>query len=736
LRFILKSIHVSEISISTIHVADGRELGDSPQVFVHDPPKTGLRQNDTLLVFLDLPNASVEVCEEVAQTLYRCYYQSPGGITTGLRLAVRLACERLNEFNRGLIQPVLGSLSCAVISGENVVIGQSGPAIAYARAADGSFERITPNDEQRPIGVGYAEMYFVNFAWQAGDAFVLTGQQSISPDVSERLIKNCMAKGDGRMVAGYLNANVKTGHMVGIAFTVNVRTSVGELETWEETQGTIPSTAKIAQILAKSEQKQAKQGAHHNATQDGASSSNPPNTAGAPTPTIKLPALDTAKIKSALAPIGQWLGRVGRSAGAAASQAATTAQREAGKVGRQMLPGDVLPTSKTTASKKTSSAGEADRKNSLMWLLLAIALPVIVTWLVTTMYLTLSGEAERKQWRDDAQASITAASALNASPDLVQTALRTIADYQKKVPEDRGFDADRVRLTDQLDRLTRVTRVKPIKLTDLQPTTGTRRLAAFDHGVYVLDTGTNTAEQYVLNTDRKGIANKPVSLNNGPFPSAVRDISWATPLNTRWNPADGAMMFSNESIYFYSSDNGKIIPVKIPSAPAVNRVIAGELYNSQFYMLDAGAGQLWRYVLGNDSVPRGSAYFATPVTNLQDAIDVAIDGGVFVLKRNPQEPILRYLTARQQPFRLKDVPQQFVEPVAIASSTNDPSAGFIYVGDAKLGLIIQLNKDGEFIRQFRGENDEFVGMQDMSLDFSNNTMYVVSPNKLTMMKID
>ena len=101
---------MSEITVSTIHVADGRELGESPQVFVQDPPKYGLRTDDTLIVFLDLPNASVEVCNELSRTLSKCYYQSPGGITTGLRLAVRLASEKLNDFNRGLIQPVTGSL--------------------------------------------------------------------------------------------------------------------------------------------------------------------------------------------------------------------------------------------------------------------------------------------------------------------------------------------------------------------------------------------------------------------------------------------------------------------------------------------------------------------------------------------------------------------------------------------------------------------------------------------------
>lgn len=747
---------MSEISVSTIHVADGRELGESPQVFVQEPPKHGQRIDDTLIVFLDLPNASPEACNDLARTLSKCYYQSPGGITTGLRLAVRLASEKLNDFNRGLIQPVTGSLSCAVISKDSVVIGQCGPALAYARAPGGSFERITPPEGQRPIGVGYAEMFFVNFSWQPGDAFVMTGIRSIGPDVSERLINVCMGKGDARMVAGYLNANIKTGSMTGVAFTVNVRTNVGEINEFAE------SVHPVADHDAHYDA-----GDHDHLTAYDDDPANAPAPRAKPAPAAaksapKLPTLppinvDWAKVKSAVAPIGAafnhkvlpMLGRARTAAGDVAGRAAESAQRGVSTVGRQILPGDVAPPSaeaprRPAPKASPASLADTDRRARLIWMLLACLLPVIVAWLTATMYLSLSGDMERKQWRDQTTAAIEVARAANASPDLIQKAIKAIADYQAKVPDNREFDAERQRLATQLDSTLRVTRIKATTLATFAGPPAARRIAATDQGVYSLNTTSGVAEQYLLNPSRTGVVNdKPMMLalgGNPNLPAGTRDVVWATQRGGRWSVADGALIFAGDSAYFYNANSAQMAAIKLPASTPVNKAVAGEVYNGQFYILDAGAGQLWRYQMGADNNPRGSGYFVpaagAALPSFPDAVDVAIDGNVYVLRRNAQEPISRFNNGKPAPLRLDALPQPFSEPVAIALNTSEQNTGFIFVADAKLGLVVQLNKDGGFVRQYRAEGDDFQGLQDISVDPVSNTLYIVTANKLLLMKID
>ena len=48
---------MSNISFSSIHVDNGQELGETPQVSIHSAGRNTLRAGDQLIVFFDLPNA-------------------------------------------------------------------------------------------------------------------------------------------------------------------------------------------------------------------------------------------------------------------------------------------------------------------------------------------------------------------------------------------------------------------------------------------------------------------------------------------------------------------------------------------------------------------------------------------------------------------------------------------------------------------------------------------------------
>ncbi len=213
-----------DVSFSSINVINGEELGDTPQVSLQVAGKRAAHADEMLLIFLDLPNASPSTCADIARTLNDAFMRAPGGMTSALRLAVKLANDRVLQLNKGAppSQRLEGSITCALVAGESVIIAQAGPAIAFARSDSGAFEVITPYETTQIVGISPSvDVQFNNFAVQPGDVFVLTGTRS-TVGVSDELIRVCMAKGDARMVAGYLNANVKHGRMIGVALSVDV----------------------------------------------------------------------------------------------------------------------------------------------------------------------------------------------------------------------------------------------------------------------------------------------------------------------------------------------------------------------------------------------------------------------------------------------------------------------------------------------------------------------------------
>ena len=690
-----------EVRHSTIHVVDGQERGDAPQVWVQPAGKRTPRPGETLIVFLDLPAASPSMCADLLRTLGDAYWRAPGGVTTALRLAIKLANDRLIELNRGVPagQQIHGSLTCAVINDHSLIIAQAGPAIAYARSRSGAFERIEPPDAPVPIGSGHnSEPSFTHFAWQSGDVIILTGAGSCASGL-DPLIEACMSKGEPRMVAGYLNANVRQGKMIGVALSV-------------ETQ---PGPSLGARTMGAA------------AAPPAAIAAPPP----APPPAQEpVPQVESAPAAERLSRMTQTLSTAGAAAATTMSNAARSVQRSLTAFGGQLLP----------ASTITS----AERSRAVMFGLAAAAvlLPIVVALVVSVLYFQFSGEAERQQLQNAARAQVEAARSAT-EPAAIKSewtaALDAIATYEAQNPADtESFVEEKRQAYAQLDRAAQITRISPVALSDLTPASGRRRIGAASLGIYLLDTGANVAEYYVLNAGRNAITGKPVPLT---FPAGVTatsgllDITWATPSSSRWR-TEGSILFGNTTIFEYSAATSQITPIELPPTGEARpqQVASGELYNDTVYLLDIGTGQIWRYTYQNGVFTRADTYFRSPFSQLRESVDFAIDGAVYVLSRNGA--VSKYFGRAPVPFNMTNLPIPFGDVVALDVSGPDQNSGNVFIADARHGAIFMLSKTGAFLKQYRAVEDVFVNLHDISLDPTSNTLYVVTPTHLYSFKVD
>ncbi len=690
-----------EVKHATIHVVDGQERGDSSQVWVQPAGKRTPRLGETLIIFLDLPSASPSMCADLLRTLSDAYWRAPGGVTTALRLAVKFANDRLIELNRGVPagQQIQGSLTCAVINDYSLIIAQTGPAIAYARSRSGAFERIEPPDGRAPdgrapIGSGRnSEPSFTHFAWQPGDVIILTGAGSCANGF-DPLIEACMSKGEPRMVAGYLNANVKQGKMIGVAFSVEGQPA--------KSPGVAPT---------------------------------PPSVIAAPPPVHlsaqkPVPELESTPAGERLSRMTQTLSTAGAVAATRMSNAARSVQRSLSTFGGQLLP--------------DSTISSAEQSRAVMFGLAAIAvlLPIVVALVVGVLYFQFSGEAERQHLQNAARAQVETARAAT-DPAAIKSewteALDAIAAYEANNPADtESFAEEKRQAYAQLDRAAQITRIAPVTLSELAPASGRRRIAAASLGVYVLDTGANVAEYYVLNAERNAITGKPV-----PFalPAGMAttgrpiDIAWATPSSSRWR-TEGSILFGNGTLYEYNAATSQITPIELPSVGEARpaQVASGELYNDTAYLLDIGAGQIWRYTYQNSVFTRADTYFRSSFSQLKESVDFAIDGAIYVLSRNGA--VSKYFDRAPIPFNITNLPMPFGDVVALAISGPDQNTGNVFIADARHGAIFMLSKTGAFLKQYRAVGDVFIGMQDISLDPTSNTLYVVTPTHLYSFKAD
>ncbi len=700
---------MADVTYSTIHVINGKELGDTPQVFVQPAGKRSPRSGETLILFLDLQFAPTASYLELAQLFSDAFWKSPGGVTTALRLSIKLANDRIVDMNRGVppSQRILGSISSAVVNDESVIIAQAGPAIAYARAQSGAFEHLIPEGDAPPVGSSRStDAVFTNYAWKGGDSFVLTGTGSCA-NVSDELVKACMQKGDGHMVAGFLNANVKQGKLIGVAFSTG-------------------TPAPAVAVTASPALRQTEPLEHRQAAPITSASS-----------TVYRPPLAGAQARQAqparsVQPSGpRLMGRIGAAAAGLFGGAASSMKQNLGQFGNQLLPASL------------ANAPPEQRSRTAVFGLAAVAilLPIAVALVVTILYFQLSGQAERQQLRDQTRQQIDLAKA-NPSVDNWAKALNLISTYETRYPDDiTTFLPDQRQAQAQVDQANKIVRVSPAMITELAPSAGRRRIAAASLGIYVLDQATNSAVYDVLNVQRDGITGRPVPLTlpGGTAPvnigSHQGDIVWATTSTERWR-VEGAVLFDKTALYEYSSATGQLTQMVLPSGASPNpgQVTAGELYNGTAYILDAGAGQIWRFTLQGSRLVKGDTYFRSPNPQIKDAVDMAIDGAVYLVL--PNGTVLKYFNRQQQNFNvsMSNLPEPIGQAVAIGLSGIDQNSGNVFIADAKNGAVWEFTKAGDYVKQFRSSGNELVGMQDMSIDPTSNTIYVNTPTRIYSFK--
>ena len=142
--------------------------------------------------------------------------------------------------------------------------------------------------------------------------------------------------------------------------------------------------------------------------------------------------------------------------------------------------------------------------------------------------------------------------------------------------------------------------------------------------------------------------------------------------------------------------------------------VAFDNYNNNFYVLDPGANAIHKYqaTAGGYEVAPSSYVSATADIDLSSAIDMAIDGDIFVLMSDGS--VLRLRGGQREPFEISGLDGVSLKATGIFTEIDTDS---LYLIDSSNKRIVEIDKReetaGEFVRQFKyaGSDDFFADIR-------------------------
>jgi hypothetical protein len=422
--------------------------------------------------------------------------------------------------------------------------------------------------------------------------------------------------------------------------------------------------------------------------------------------------------------------------------------------GLRTLIGRVLPgLERETATLPTTAAVQARRVRTpalpqRILRVVALVIPIAVLAAVGLTYWQrgLASENEFNSLVEQAQTSYQ--QALNADDstarDLLNDAQTLLTQAAAIKPGEPTINETQSAIVEHQDKIGRVERLYWVgKLRDYEdPGALLRRVIVSGVYVYVLDTGTDQVYHHRLDEANDALEpdeGDPVLARRGQQveTSVVGEI-----VDMIWTPAGGnrqtsdLLILESGGLLEYNPSWG-LAPVSIADKEAWGVPVAVGSYFGNFYILDPQAGQIFRYVPGTEdySTPAQSYFSDETAVDLNGAVDIAIDGFIYVLYANGT--IRKFESGEPVEFQITEIDKPLSRPTAIYTAPDD-EVQFIYVADAGNQRVVQLNKDGRFVRQFKPRDEEeidFNTLRSVFVDELTGKLYLVNDRALYIANI-
>jgi len=119
---------------------------------------------------------------------------------------------------------------------------------------------------------------------------------------------------------------------------------------------------------------------------------------------------------------------------------------------------------------------------------------------------------------------------------------------------------------------------------------------------------------------------------------------------------------------------------------------------------------------------KGSAWLKTD-TDIHDAVSLAIDGDLFLLKSDGQ--ILKFVSGYQQEFTIAGLDPKLENPTEIWTYNN---LKYLYILEPTHKRVVVLDKNGQMLQQYT--SDSWQNPTGMIVDEENKVIYILDNNKI------
>lgn len=228
------------------------------------------------------------------------------------------------------------------------------------------------------------------------------------------------------------------------------------------------------------------------------------------------------------------------------------------------------------------------------------------------------------------------------------------------------------------------------------------------NGDQIITYGINNA----LFTIQNGQTSSPYYSNSGDFSNDANDER---------------LLFLTKEKKLLEFTNNELKPIEI-SLPNNQQITSANLYGNRLYILDAQKQEIVKHQGNEISFGTGQSWITDKKdADLSQAIDMAIDGNIYILNKNGK--IYKFFSGVLEDFTIGTIEPSITNASKIVTNAE---LNNLYILEGK--RIIVLSKDGNFITQYSFETLQSP-ISDFTVTGADETITLISANKIYEAKI-
>lgn len=147
------------------------------------------------------------------------------------------------------------------------------------------------------------------------------------------------------------------------------------------------------------------------------------------------------------------------------------------------------------------------------------------------------------------------------------------------------------------------------------------------------------------------------------------------------------------------------------------------IYQDRIYLLDPNNNQIYRHTRTVDGYGLGKEWIDDEAVDVTDAVSIAIDANVYVLKKDGT--VLKLNVGEQEDFNLSGISDPFSENTQIITNEN---MNYLYILDKEHSILAVFSKKGELLNQYAINLPDTI--TDFHVDEENQIVYMLTNSEV------